>query len=276
MRSAVGFIRTIVRLSTLSLCAAAASAAEDSDNTSSNAANNPAEPRVTLQYWNYYAPSLNDLNDGSENGIVRSIFPFKIAGIQQIMHIDPAIVTDPTSTSGPRTGLGDTRIYNFTLGSFDLGLPQKITFGFGPLLAIPTRTNSNFGTDKLQPGAAGVIVAPQNWGLLGVLATYQRTVSGPSIQVTGVQPNVLYNLSDGYYLRSSGTIVFDGAAHTAVVPIGFGFGKVINLSNGVTLNVYAEGQPSIYRTGVGAPNYQVFTGITVQLPSSINSGWHIF
>jgi hypothetical protein len=117
---------------------------------------------------------LSDLNGTAENGLGRILIPFQIAGIQQIAHIDPAIVTNPTAKSGPRTGLGDTQLYNFTLGSFDVGLPHKVTFGFGPLLVIPTRTDSNFGTGKLQAGASGVILAPQSWGLLSVLVVSTR------------------------------------------------------------------------------------------------------
>jgi hypothetical protein len=276
MRSAVGLFGTIVFLWGLSLCAAVARAEEDSDSANSNAANNPVEPRLTLQYWNYYAPSLSDVNGGAENGIGRVLIPFRIAGIQQIMHIDPSVVTNPIAKSGPRSGLGDTQLDNFTLGSFDLGLPQKVTLGFGPLVAIPTRTNGNFGTDKLQAGAAGVILAPERWGLLGALATYQRTVSGPTSQVTSVQPLVYYDLPRDYYLRPSAIITFNGATQTAVVPVGFGFGNVLNLNSGFTLNVYAEVQPSLYRAGVGAPNYQVFTGISLQLPSAVTGQWHIF
>ena len=139
-------------------------------------------PRLA-QYWNYYA-SLNYLNGDAESWDVRVLIPFQIAGVQQIMHIVPPVVTKPTTTSGPRTGLGDTQIYNFTLGKFDFGLPQKITFGLGPLVAIPTSTN--FGTNKLQAGAAGIILAPQSWGLLGVLGTYQQTLSGVSSHVLGL------------------------------------------------------------------------------------------
>src|SRR5580698_5697781 len=115
-----------------------ADASGNSEISSSNAANNPAEPKFTLQYWNYYAPSLNNSNGDAENGEARVLVPFKIAGIQQIVHIDPPIVTNPTATGGPRTGLGDTQIYNFTLGKIDVGLPQKVTLGLGPLVAIPT------------------------------------------------------------------------------------------------------------------------------------------
>src|ERR1700756_6035956 len=89
-----------------------ADAGDNSESSSAKAANNPAEPRFTLQYWNYYAPSLDELGGGAENGALRSLIPFTIAGVQQIMHINPSVVTNPTATSGPRTGLGDTQLYN--------------------------------------------------------------------------------------------------------------------------------------------------------------------
>ena len=43
-----------------------------------------------------------------------------------------------------------------------------------------------------------------------------------------------------------------------------------------TLNIYAEAQPSLYRSGVGAPNYQIFTGIALQLPPRFTNSWHLF
>jgi hypothetical protein len=253
-----------------------ANASDNSESGGSNAANNPVEPRLTLQYWNYYAPSLNQLDGDSESGEARVLIPFQIAGVEQIMHVVPPVVTNPTTVSGPRTGLGDTQIYNFTLGKFDLGLPQKVTFGLGPLVAIPTSTSTNFGTNKLQAGAAGIILAPQSWGLLGVLGTYQQTLSGVSSHVTVAQPLIFFNLPHGYYLRSSAAMTFNTGNHTSAIPVGLGLGKVIELDGGYTLNAYAEIQPSLYRSGVGAPNYQAFTGISLQLPSHFTSGWNIF
>jgi hypothetical protein len=93
----------------------AAEARADSSSGDSNSANNPVEPKLTLEYWNYYALSLNKLNGDAENGEGRVLIPFKVNGIQQVFHIDPEVVTAPAATSGPRTGLGDAQIYNFTL-----------------------------------------------------------------------------------------------------------------------------------------------------------------
>jgi hypothetical protein len=36
-------------------------------NDSNNAANSPIEPRLTFQYWNYYAPILHDNSNWAEN-----------------------------------------------------------------------------------------------------------------------------------------------------------------------------------------------------------------
>jgi hypothetical protein len=103
--------------------------AKNSDSSRSNSANDPTEPRLTLEYWNYYAPSLNQLNGDAENGILRALIPFTVGGIQQEMHVIPSLVTAPAAPSGPRTGLGDTQIYNFALTKQDIGLPEKVAFG---------------------------------------------------------------------------------------------------------------------------------------------------
>jgi hypothetical protein len=68
---------------------------------SSNAANSPTEPRLTFQYWNYYAPYLNENSNRAENGIGRVLIPFQVDGIQQIFHVVPSVVTDPNSIRGP-------------------------------------------------------------------------------------------------------------------------------------------------------------------------------
>ena len=71
-------------------------------------------------------------------------------------------------------------------------------------------------------------------------------------------------------------MTFDTGNHASAIPVGLGLGKVIQLDGGYTLNIYAEAQPSRYRSGVGAPNYQIFTGIALQLPPRFTNSWHLF
>ncbi len=249
--------------------------ARPQSNSDSNSSNNPIYPKLTLEYWNYYATSLSRLSGGAENAILRVLMPYKIDGVQQLLHIIPPLVTAPAAISGPRTGLGDTQIYNLTIISLNLGFREKASLGIGPLFAVPSNTSSNFGPNSLQFGLAGGTIAPQTWGILGVLATYQHTLWGPSSQLTTVQPNVFFNLRKGYYLRSSAIMQFNTYSHTDFVPVGFGVGKVIKFRGGYVLNVYAEAQPSVYHSGLGAPKFQVFTGVKLQFPPKLTSGWNI-
>src|ERR1700728_1302636 len=88
--SVLGRARALV-LSGLLACATAAqadnaetsadaNASDNSESSGSNAANNPVEPRLTLQYWNYYyAPSLSRLHGDAESGDARVLIPFQIA-----------------------------------------------------------------------------------------------------------------------------------------------------------------------------------------------------
>jgi hypothetical protein len=40
--------------------------------------------------------------------------------------------------------------------------------------------------------------------------------------------------------------------------------------------LYAEAQPSLYRSGVGAPNYQIFNGIALLLRPRFANSRHVF
>jgi hypothetical protein len=246
--------------------------ASDDSSGDNNSANSPTEPRLTFQYWNYYAPSLNDNRNEAENGIERTLIPYQVGGIQQIFHIVPTVVTDPNSISGPRTGFGDLQFYNFSLTKIALPQSQSLTIGGGPLMAFPTANSPNFGPDAVQGGAAGVIEADLSWGIIGVLATYQHTLSGVGSQLASVQPILYYNLQHGWYIRSDAIMQFNTYSHTDYVPIGIGFGKVIHLPDGYLLNAYVEAQPSIIRSGRGAPDWQIETGIQIQFPPSFTSG----
>jgi hypothetical protein len=60
-------------------------------------------------------------------------------------------------------------------------------------------------------------------------------------------------------------MTFDTGNHTSAIPVGLGPGQLIQLDGGYTLNIYAEAQPSLYRSGVAALNYHIFTPITAAL-----------
>jgi hypothetical protein len=87
-----------------------------------------------------------------------------------------------------------------------------------------------------------------------------------------VQPILYYNFQQGWYFRSDAIWQFNSYSHTNVVPVGVGIGKVVQLEGGYVLNAYVEAQPSIIRSGRGAPELQIETGIQIQFPPSVTSG----
>ena len=231
-----------------------------------NSANNPLTPKITVNLQDYFLPSLNRTGGRSGNDFLfRGLVPSDAFGIPQIVRFTLPVVTTPQFPSGSNTGLGDLTLFDIII------IPAKpVVVGIGPLLVAPTASDDASGTGKWQAGAAGVVVAPQKWGLLASLVTYQHSFAGaddrPTTQVLNVQPIVTVNLPEGFYARSSGQWTFDFGNHTTVVPVGLGFGKVWTLPNGTTINAFVEPQYSLFRSGVGVPDWQVFAGVNFQFP----------
>lgn len=229
-----------------------------------NAANNPLTPKITINLQDYFAPSLNRLGDRQANqGLLRGLVPSDAFGVPQLIRFTLPVATSPTFPTGSDTGLGDLTLFDLVV------IPtQSVVFGVGPLLVAPTATSRNTGAGQWQAGAAGVAVAPQSWGLLAGLVTYQHAFAGdysrPNTQLITAQPIVTYNLPKGFYLRSTGVTTIDLANHTTTVPVGFGAGKVWSFANGNTINAFIEPQYSVIHSGAGVPVWQIFAGINFQ------------
>ena len=232
-----------------------------------NAANNPAHPLLTVDLWNYFAPSPEGFPGRIGNqGLLRLAVPIDAFGLHQFLRTILPINTTASVQGGPNTGVGDLTIYDWVLFQ-----EHGTTVGVGPLIAAPTARGEAYGSGKWQAGAAGLVVAPRNWGILALVATYQHSFSGnissPVGQLASVQPFVIRNLHRGFYLRSSGVWTFDTFHHVKDIPLGFGVGKVWKGSNGDIANFYIEPQYSVFQSGVGSPKWQGFAGTTFKFPT---------
>jgi len=252
----------IVAISAISLGTQAASAQEHSDV---NAANNPLTPKITLNFHDYYVPELSGLpGDRYANQfLLRGLVPSDLFGAPQLIRFTLPVATAPEFPTGYTTGLGD-----LTLMDIFLVPGKEISFGAGPLVVLPTATDDALGAGKWQAGAAGVVVAPQSWGLLGGLVTYQTSFAGESdrddVSLATFQPIVNFNLSKGFYLRSSAIWNFDLESGNYSVPVGFGVGKVFQVNDKVTMNAFVEPQYTVFDHGRGNPEWQVFVGVNFQ------------
>jgi hypothetical protein len=220
---------------------------------STNAANNPANPTITVDVQNYFMPSPVGYSGRTENlGYLRVSVPVNNFGLHQYIRTILPIYTTPIEQGGPNTGAGDLTVYDFLLNQY-----RGATIGVGPLIEAPTARGSNYGPGKWQAGAAGIVLTPHHWGLLGVLPTYAHSFSGNSLsrasQDLTVQPLVHYNFPRGLYFRSTGVWNFDTYSHVDYIPVGLGGGKVWKRPNGDLINLYFEPQYSVYKTVLRRP-----------------------
>jgi hypothetical protein len=254
--------KTLISLCVSTVTLAWPAVAQEQDDL--NAANNPLTPKITINFHDYYAPELKDIPDRYANQfLLRGLIPSDLFGAPQLLRFTLPVATAPEFPDGYVTGLGD-----LTLMDIFVFPGKSVSFGAGPLVVLPTATDEALGAGKWQAGAVGLAIAPQSWGLLGGLVTYQASFAGQSeredVSLATVQPIVNYNLENGFYLRSSATWNFNLENGDYSIPIGFGVGKVFQVSNKVTMNAFIEPQYAVFSSGSGSPVWQIFAGVNFQ------------
>lgn len=229
-----------------------------------NEANNPLTPKITTNFHDQWAPSLYGTHDSTNAFLFRGVVPNATFDTPQLFRYTLPVTTAPT-TSGSTTSIGDLNLidlFPFKVGHTEIAL--------GPQLTAPTAGKDATGTGKWQAGLAGIVIAPQRWGLLGSLVTWQQSFAGSSRRLDqnnlSFQPLVLYNLPRGWYLRSTATWNFDLQRGAYAIPLGIGVGKVNVIAGGTTVNVFIEPQWTVSRQGTGQPQFQVFAGVNLQFP----------
>jgi hypothetical protein len=244
---------------------ASAQDAGDDVHASVNDANNPLTPKITINFQDYFVPSLKGIPDRQANQFLfRGLIPSDLFGAPQLFRFTLPIATAPDFPRGSVTGIGDLTVMDL----FIFPKVDDLTLAGGPLMVIPTATDDLLGSGKWQIGAAGAVIAPQKWGLLGGFATYQTSFAGDgnrdSVSLLTFQPIINVNLADGFYLRSSASWNFNLHNDTYYIPVGLGLGKVMPISDKATVNAFIEPQYTVFNKGVGNPRWQIYGGLNLQ------------
>ena len=231
-----------------------------------NASNNPLTPSIGANLQDQYVGRAYGLGDEDSNALLfRGTLPHKLFGRPQILRATMPVVTTPDlPPDGRHTGAGDLNLFDiflFKAGGLELGV--------GPQLTLPTASRDETGTGKWQAGLAGVVIAPQHFGMTGGLVTWQQSFAGdddrPNVNTLQVQPFVIWNLPQAFYLRSTATMTWNLRNGDYAIPIGLGAGKVWKQGT-TTLNLFAEPQWTVAHDGNGQPKFQVFMGLNLQFP----------
>jgi hypothetical protein len=154
------------------------------------------------------------------------------------------IVSQPSLGAGQdrKTGLGDIVFTAFLSPSDkDLWIGEKILWGVGPAILLPTATDKQLGPGELGAGPSAVFLAmPGKWVIGSLFSQIWSFTSGSNVSLFTWQPFVNYNLSDGWYLTSSPLITANwknSASDTWTVPLGGGVGRVFRAGSLPPMNV---------------------------------------
>ena len=229
-------------------------------------ANNPLLQAKAFNLHDYYIGDLTDIDEDANQFWLRFAMPFSIGDTKWLMRASLlAVNTVPAPPElEHETGLGDFNV--FAAYQMDVGIPG-ISFGFGPLLNIPTASEDATGSGKWSAGIANVLFSAQSPKFqYGYLLTWQASFAGDDdrddVNVAAFQPILIYQLGGGTYLRSTPIMTYDFESDGYNVPLGLGIGQVFKTAKGSN-NLFIEPQWSVADDGAGWPEWQVFVGFNM-------------
>jgi len=159
---------------------------------------------------------------------------------------------------GSASGLGDINYSIF----FSPVKIDKIIWGLGPSLNLPTADDDQLGSGKWSAGITGVALNIPKWGSMGILGRQLWSFDGESdradVSQALIEPFVNYNLNDGWFLISDLVITANWEADSSnrwTVPVGGGVGRVFKIGN-QAINSRIEAYYNVEKP-TGAPDYSV-------------------
>ncbi|CAA0121276.1 Uncharacterised protein [Halioglobus japonicus] len=178
------------------------------------------------------------------------VWPFKLTENWRVITYSIVPVLQlPEEDGGYEVGLGNALFNFYVTASNPTG---DFVWGVGPAVLLPTRNNSDLGSDRLGLGPSGVLYyAKEDWGA-GLVLQNVWSGGGDSrneVNAFGAQYILNYNLPQGWYLYSNSTITADWTADSGdewTVPVGGGFGKVFTVA-GESLSASLQGIANVIR-----------------------------
>ena len=211
------------------------SGADNGDGTILNI--NPVVP-VTVGDWNL---------------VNRALIP--------LANVDGPIVGpgNPSPEAGDgASGLGDI---NYSL-YFSPVKYDKVIWGVGPSINMPTASDDQLGSGKWSAGLTGVALTVPDWGSMGILGRQLWSFAGDSdrnsVNQTLIEPFLNYNLDGGWFLMTDLVMTANWEATSSnrwTVPLGGGVGRVFKVGN-QPINSRLEAYYNAVRPD-GAPDWQI-------------------
>jgi len=193
---------------------------------------------------------------------LQPVWPFRVGDkCRLITYTIIPITWAPAVTPGENSasGLGNI-LFN---GFFRPEKEGPLTWGVGPAIELPTRTNPRLGSDRVSLGPAIILFGSSGSWTGGVVVQNYWSLGGSGsnkVNQFGLQYIVNYNLPKGWYLLSNATITANWLAASQnrwLVPLGGGPGRVFKV--GKSKQSYAaaiQGFRNVASPSLG-PNWEV-------------------
>jgi hypothetical protein len=130
------------------------------------------------------------------------------------------------------SGLGDI---NYSL-YFSPVEYDKLIWGAGPSLTLPTASDDQLGAGKWSGGVTAVGLAQPKWGSMGLLARQLWSFAGDDdrrdVSQLLLEPFINYNLDEGWFLITDIVIIANWEADSDnrwTIPLGAGAGRVFKV-----------------------------------------------
>lgn len=158
--------------------------------------------------------------------------------IMPLISVDGFIAGTPEIPAGsPGTGASGLGDINYSLYFSPVNY-DKLIWGVGPSLMLPTATDDQLGSGKWSGGITAVGLTQPGWGTYGALIRQLWSFAGDSNRVDVNQflfePFINYNLDKGWYLISDIIMTANWDAPSSerwTIPLGGGAGKIFKIGN---------------------------------------------
>ena len=196
---------------------------------------NPLSKLTTL-------PIQNDMNLTVGNRQIQNTLnlepnvPFGLGPVNLVKQSSLPIVWQPNveEGTGGTFGLGDAQISLIPSPAHD----GPVTWGVGPVLQLPTRTNPALGSGKFGMGPNAVLLTVQSHWVAGINVQnvwgFAGQKSVPDTNLFELEYFVYYNFADGWFVLMAPTIIADWNAardEAWLIPVGVGGGRVFFLGH---------------------------------------------
>jgi len=190
---------------------------------------------------------------GEWNLVNRALIP--------LANVDGAISGPGNPSPEPGDGASGLGDINYSL-YFSPVKYDRVIWGVGPSINLPTATDDQLGSGKWSAGITGVALTVPKWGSLGILGRQLWSFAGDSgrksVDQTLIEPFINYNLDKGWFLMTDMVITANWEASSSnrwTVPLGGGVGRVFKVGN-QPINSRLEAYYNVARPDA-APDWQL-------------------